>query len=128
MSKHNKNILIVEQFINGLKNRDIDQLPLHQDVILHSPLRPGHIIKGRSEMRKFLADAFPKIPITGAVIEKHITQDHCVCTHWELHVNEIKVPIFDYFEIEDDLLTVIRPYFDPAPLNKLLAPNDTFTR
>ncbi len=91
MLQTNENIQLVEQFIEGIKEKNIDKLPLHVDVLLYSPLKPGHIIKGRASMREFLSTkAFPSLPITGANIEKHISKENCVCTLWELYRNKLK--------------------------------------
>ena len=119
----NKNINSVEKFIYGLANKDTSDMPLSEDVILISPLTPNKIYKGKKEMLEFLTKrAFPKLPITGSEIEKHMpVGTNIVITLWTLLLeNNIKVPIFDYLEVENGLITKVRPYFDPRPILSFL--------
>lgn len=116
------NIEIVERFIDGLAKKNTTQMPLAENVHLISPLTPEKPYNSKKEMVQFLEEkAFPKLPIIGATIEKHIVDGDVVCTLWRLHLEGgTEIPIFDYFLVKDDHIEVVRPYFDPRPLLKFL--------
>jgi limonene-1,2-epoxide hydrolase len=116
-----ENITIVETFIQGLALKSTDMMPLADNVLLISPLTPDKIIQGKQQVIDFLNGIFPKFEVVGTKIEKHFTVNNTVCTLWEMtFYPNATLKIFDYLEVKDKKLTVIRPYFDPRPLLDIL--------
>ena len=123
MVPHDKQsqIAAVEAFIMGLTRNDVRAMPFADDILLTSPLDPGHPARGRDAVIAFLQkEVFPKVPVASAKIERHIVEGDAVATLWEatfhLDKGEIVVPIFDFFRVTGGLIHEIRPYFDPKPL------------
>lgn len=113
--------MAVEAFIKGLELKSTDMMPLDDHVILISPLTPDRVIQGKKQMVEFLNSIFPKFEVVRTTIEKHLTMGDTVCTLWEMtFFPNATLKIFDYLEVKNEKLTVIRPYFDPRPLLNIL--------
>ncbi len=112
----------VQAFLDGLTANSVEKMPLAADVVLKSPLDPDHPLVGKAAAAEFLKQrVFPRIPVRKAEVERHLTEGDCVATLWKATFappgrEEIVVPIFDFFRVQDGAIKEIRPYFDPKPL------------
>lgn len=125
-----KPIALAEQFIDGLWKKDVSLLPLHVDASLYTALDPARVIVGKKAICDFLEnETFPLTPPNDPhdppKIERHVVDGNVVCSMFSLKTKDTIFHILDYFEIQDDLIYVIRPYYqnlhhiklqnDPSP-------------
>jgi ketosteroid isomerase-like protein len=117
----------IDNFLAGLTSNDVEKMPLASDIVLTSPIDPGHPLVGKPAVVDFLKRrVFPRIPVRKAQVERHVVDGDCVATLWKATFapagrREVDVPIFDFFRIVDGELKELRPYFDPKPLKEALA-------
>jgi ketosteroid isomerase-like protein len=117
----------IEDFLAGLTSNDLEKMPFANDIVLISPIDPGHPMVGRQAAFDFLKTrVFPRIPVRKAEIERHLVDSDCVATLWKATFapaggREVVVPIFDFFRIVDGKIKELRPYFDPTPLKEAVA-------
>jgi hypothetical protein len=104
-------ISIIERYIDAVKRKDADALPLHPDVTFESPL--GRY-EGIASFRKGLAD-FLKILKSIEVVRLTADDDTCAAV---LRIDTIFgiIPSLEYFSLANGKITSIRIYYDPRAL------------
>ena len=111
----NRNVEAAESYINGLKRKDLSNVPLAPGVIFEGPLSPDKL-HGVKSVIEFLSGVFPIIK--DVRIKQHIADGEHVCVLWELETSTPAaiIPICEYFRVSDGLITEVRPYYDPRPI------------
>lgn len=125
-NKRDMSIQAVEAFLSGLVESDVERMPFAPDVVLASPLDPGHPAVGKEAVVQFLETrVFPRIPVHDAQVERHIVEGEYVVTLWKAMFKspengDVFVRICDFFRVVDGLIKEVRPYFDPQALKQIL--------
>jgi hypothetical protein len=104
---------VVESYVNGLGNRDLNNVPFAPDVTYESPISP---LRRGQEVINFLTSLFPAIK--GVQIKEHLVEGDYCATIFDLETLYGTIHIFDRFKVEGGQLKSINPYYDPAPLNE----------
>ena len=112
----NPNVEVVENYLNGLKNKDLSSVPFARDVTFESPLSPK--LEGKTQVVEFLTGLFPVI--NDIRILRHITEGEYVATLFDLDTTFGVIPVFDCFQVSNGLLKQIRPYYDPRPITEAM--------
>ena len=110
----NPNVEVVESYLNGLKEKDLSNVPFDSDVVFESPLSPK--LEGKEQVVEFLTGLFPVI--NDIRIQRHIAEGDYVATVFDLDTTFGIVPVFDCFRVSNGLLKQIRPYYDPRPITE----------
>lgn len=108
------NVEVVESYLDGLRNKDLSDVPFDSDGIFESPLSPR--LEGRVQVVELLTGLFPVI--SDIRIERHIAEGDYVATVFDLDTTFGVIPVFDCFRVSDGLLKQIRPYYDPRPITE----------
>jgi len=111
----NANIAAAENYVLGLKNKDLSRLELVEDVVFRGPLNDGEI-RGAAALREFLNGILPIVK--DARIHLSFSEGEHVCVLWELETTQpaAVIPICEYFRVVDGKLKEVRPYYDPRPI------------
>ena len=113
-------IRIVEAYIDGIRNNNIDAVPIHSDVVFESPVRS---IRGIANFRKGIEEF---VPILKSIDVVHLTADDDTCAA-VLNVDTAfgLIPFVEFLQIMDGQIVSVRAYFDPRPIlegmNRMLA-------
>ena len=104
-------IRVVEAYIDGVRNNNIDAVPLHSDVVFEGPIRN---IRGIANFRKGMEEFFP---ILKGIEVVHLTADDDTCAA-VLKVDTIfgLIPFVEFLQIVDEQIVSIRAYYDPRPI------------
>src|SRR5580700_12002138 len=104
-------IRIVEAYIDAVRNKNIDSVPLHSDVVFEGPIRS---IRGVAAFRKGMEEFFP---IVKSIEVVRLTADDDTCAA-VLKVDTIfgLIPFLEYFHVADGKIVSIRVYYDPRPI------------
>ena len=104
-------IRIVEAYIDGVRNNNLDAVPIHSDVVFESPMRS---IRGIANFRKGVEDFFP---ILKGVEVVHLTADDDTCAA-VLNVDTAfgLIPFVQFLQIVDGQIVSVRAYYDPRPI------------
>jgi hypothetical protein len=104
-------IRVVEGYIDGIRNNNIDAVPIHSDVVFESPIR---IIRGIANFRKGIEEF---VPILKGIEVVHLTADDDTCAA-VLKVDTIfgLIPFCEFLQIADGQIVSIRAYYDPRPI------------
>ncbi len=112
----NSNVIAVESYINGLRNKDLSNVPFAPDVTFESPLTLK--LFGRERVVEFLSDLFPVI--RDIRIKQHICEGDYVATVFDFDTSFGVIPVFDCFRVSDGRLKEIRPYYDPRLITEAM--------
>ena len=110
----NPNVEAVESYLNGLKNKDLNNVQFAPDVTFESPLSPK--LEGKEQVIEFLTGLFPVI--NDIRIQRHIAEGEYVATVFDLDTVFGVIPVFDCFRVTNGLLKEVRPYYDPRPITE----------
>ncbi len=108
----NPNVEAVESYLNGLKKKDLSNVPFAPDVTFESPLSPK--LEGKEPVIEFLTGLFPVI--NDIRVQRHIAEGEYVATAFDLDTTFGVISVFDCFLVSNGLLKYIRPYYDPRPI------------
>jgi hypothetical protein len=102
---------IVEAYIDGIRNNNIDAVPVHPDVVFESPVRS---IRGIANFRKGIEDF---VPILKSIEVVHLTADDDTCAA-VLKVDTAfgLIPFVEFLQIADGQIVSVRAYYDPRPI------------
>jgi glyoxylase I family protein len=111
-SAANPAVEAVEAYFDGLRRKDLSQVPFAPSVSFESPLSP-HIL-GVKAVTEFLSGVFPALK--DVRVKQHIVEDGYVATRFDLETTFGVIPAFDWFRVSNGLIQELRPYFDPRPM------------
>jgi len=107
------NIEVVEAYLEGLRKKDLSNVPMGERIRYKSPFTDEEI-EGRHNVIRFLQSYLPAIQ-QGKVI-RHIAQDEYVATLVEWQLTFGVLTVFTFLRIEQGIITELRSFFDPREL------------
>jgi glyoxylase I family protein len=107
----------VEAYLDGLRRKDLSQVPFAPSVSFESPLSPR--IMGVKAVTEFLKGMFPVVK--NVQVRQHIADREFVATRFDLDTTFGVIPVFDCFRVANGLIQEIRPFYDPRPLTNAAA-------
>lgn len=114
--KREQALKIIEAYFDGVYQGDIENIPLHPEVTFQGTLVPNEI-QGEQEVRSFLSDVAAAFDETDVKFIRDIIDGSFVCSEVRLTLSNGRIiDLCDVFEIENDMIKSIRPYFDPRPM------------
>lgn len=104
-------IRVVEAYIEAIRNKDADAVPIHSDVVFESPIRK---IRGIANFRKGMEEFFP---VLRGIEVVHLTADDDTCAA-VLKVDTIfgLIPFCEFLQIANGRIVSVRAYYDPRPI------------
>jgi glyoxylase I family protein len=108
----NPNLEAVDAYFDGLRNKNVDAVPLAPTVRFEGPLGPP--IEGAEAVRQFLRGVFPIIK--GVRVQQKLSDGEYVAARFELDTVYGVIPAFDWFHIVDGAIVALRPFYDPRPI------------
>lgn len=106
------NVQAVEAYLNGLKTKDLSNVPFSDDIYFEDPIAGKN--RGAGNFRAFLSGFLPAI--TDVRVIRHVTEGDYVATHFEVDGVFGVIPILEIFRIENGKITEAIGYFDPRPI------------
>ncbi len=107
----------VESYLDGLRKKDLSQVPFAPSVSFESPLSPRLV--GIKAVTEFLTGMFPAIRDVSA--RQHIVENDYVATRFDLVTTFGVIPVFDCFRVVNGLIQEVRPFYDPRPITEARA-------
>jgi glyoxylase I family protein len=108
----NATLNAVGAYFEGLRRRNIDDVPFSPDVRFESPLSPPLV--GAQSVRAFLEGTLPAI--TGVRVLQMMSDGEYAGVRFELDTMDGVIPAFDWFHVVDGAIVAARPYYDPRPM------------
>jgi hypothetical protein len=102
----------VTAYFEGLRLKEIDDVPFSPEVQFESPLCPP--MKGSQPVREFLRSVFPAI--SGVRVLQVLSDGEYAAARFELDTIYGVIPAFDWFHVIDGAIAAVRPYYDPRPM------------
>jgi limonene-1,2-epoxide hydrolase len=104
------NIAAATAFLAAMKNKDLSQAPLAENVSYESPLS-GEPIRGRDHVIRFLNVYLPVIKDVQTV--RHIADGDYVATVWQAETSFGPLSLIYLFRVETDKIAEIKGFYDP---------------
>jgi len=105
-------IKVVDDYLDGLRRKDLSRVAFALDVTFESPLSPK--LTGERAVVDFLSGLFPAIK--DIRVKQHIVEGEYVATVFDFDTTFGVIPVFDCFRVSDGKLIQIRPFYDPRPI------------
>lgn len=112
MGSKEDNIGVVETFLNCLKNKDLSNAPVSDDLYFVEPLMGEG--QGAEALKAFISGFFPAL--SDVRILQHICEGEYVATRWEVDGVFGKIPVFEMFRVREGKIIEFRAYYDPRPI------------
>jgi limonene-1,2-epoxide hydrolase len=107
-----ENVRVVEAFLNALKNKDLSDAPIADDLVFADPMMGEG--QGADALKAFVSGFFPAL--NDVRIIRHIAEGKYVATYWEVDGIFNKIPIFELFRVRDGKIVEFRAFYDPRPI------------
>lgn len=108
----NRNVEIVEKYLNALKNKDLSLADLADELEFEDPVAGKG--RGAENLKAFLTGFLPAV--TEIRILRHVCEDNYVVTHFEADGVFGRIPVLEMFRIEDEKIVEIIGYYDPRAI------------
>jgi catechol 2,3-dioxygenase-like lactoylglutathione lyase family enzyme len=108
----NATLEAVNAYFDGLRRKNVDEVPFAADVQFESPLSPP--LADAQSVRAFLRGVFPAI--TGVRVLQMLSDGEYAAVRFELDTIYGVIPAFDWFHVVDGRIAAARPYYDPRPI------------
>jgi catechol 2,3-dioxygenase-like lactoylglutathione lyase family enzyme len=102
-------VAAVQAYFDGLRRKNVDQVPFAPGVVFQGPLGPE--LRGADAVRQFLRGVLPIIQDIRVL--QHLSQGGHVGTRFELETIYGVIPAFDWFHVVNDQIVEARPFYDP---------------
>jgi len=102
----------VQAYFDGLKSKNVDNVPLSPKVRFEGPLGPP--LEGDDAVRTFLTGVFPIID--DVRVQHTIADGEHIGVRFELETVYGTIPAFDWFHVVDGAIAEVRPFYDPRPI------------
>jgi glyoxylase I family protein len=102
-------VAAVQAYFDGLRQKNVDQVPFAPGVVFQGPLGPE--LRGADAVRQFLRGVLPIIQDVRVL--QHLSQGGHVGTRFELETIYGVIPAFDWFHVVNDQILEARPFYDP---------------
>ena len=107
-----ENIRAVEDYINGIGNKDLSFEMLDEDIYFEDPMTVKS--RGKENLRAFLTGFLPAI--SSVKIIEHICENDSVVTLWEVDGAFGVIPILEKFTLKNGKIIEAKAFFDPRPI------------
>ena len=115
-TEREKALQIIAAYFDGVYQGGVEDIPLHPDVVFYDPIGQNKI-QGEHEVRNFLSDVSAAFGQTDVKYVRDIIDGNFVSSEVRLTLdNGNQIDLCDVFEIRENKLISIRPYFDPRPM------------
>jgi catechol 2,3-dioxygenase-like lactoylglutathione lyase family enzyme len=104
-------------YFDGLRRKDVDEVPFSPDVQFESPLSPA--ITGAQSVRDFLKSILPAL--TDVRLHQVLSDGEYAAARFELDTVYGVIPAFDWFHVVDGAIVALRPFYDPRPITSSVA-------
>lgn len=105
-------IQVVEAYLEGLRRRDLRDVPFAEDVSFESPLAAR--VTGIEAVTETLASILPAVE--GVSQATHVAEGEYVASRFDLLTPFGAIPVLDRFRVVGGALSEIRPFYDPRPI------------
>ncbi len=109
---NNKNVGVVEAFLNALKKKNLADAPIADDLLFADPLMGEG--QGADALRAFVSGFFTAIKDVRII--RHVADGEYVATQWEIEGLFSTIPIFELFRVKDGKIVEFRAFYDPRPV------------
>jgi limonene-1,2-epoxide hydrolase len=107
-----ENVRIVETYLNSLRQQDLSDAPLADDVCFENPIAGKG--RGAENMKAWLTGFLPALH--GIRVIQHICEGEFVVTHWETDSAFGTIPVLEKFRIRDGRIIEAVSFLDPRPI------------
>ena len=107
-----QNIQVVEAFLNALKNKDLTDAPVAEDLYFEEPLSGSG--KGVEALHAFISGFLPAL--SDVRILHHVADGEFVVTTWEADGVFGKILILEKFRVVDGKISEFYAFYDPRPI------------
>ena len=104
------NVAAATAFLTAMKNKDLSQAPLAENVSYEGPLS-GEVIRGRGHVSRFLNVYLPVI--TDVRLVRQISEGDYVATVWQAETSFGQISLVYIFRIEAGKIVEIQAFYDP---------------
>ena len=104
------NVGAATAFLNAMKNKDLSQAPLAENVSYEGPLS-GEPIRGRDHVSRFLGVYLPVINDVRLV--RQIAEGDYVATVWQAETSFGPISLVYVFRMEAGKIVEIQAFYDP---------------
>jgi catechol 2,3-dioxygenase-like lactoylglutathione lyase family enzyme len=108
----NATLAAVTAYFDGLRRKNVDDVPFAPDVQFESPLSPP--LADAQSVRAFLRGVFPAI--SGIRVLQMLSDGEHAAVRFELDTIYGVIPAFDWFHVVDGRIVALRPHYDPRPI------------
>jgi glyoxylase I family protein len=108
----------VMTYFDGLRRKNVDEVPFAADVVVESPLSPA--ITGAEAVREFLRSVFPTI--TDVRLQHVLADGEYAAARFEIETIYAVIPAIEWFHVVDGTIVELRPYYDARPLSAAAEP------
>lgn len=107
-----ENVQVVEAFLNALKNKDLSDAPIAEDLVFADPLMGEG--QGSDALKAFMSGFFSAL--NDLRIIRHVAEGEYVATHWEVEGLFNRIEIFELFRVKGGKIVEFRSFYDPRPV------------
>jgi limonene-1,2-epoxide hydrolase len=104
------NVAVATAFLNAMKDKDLSQAPLAENVCYVGPLS-GEPIQGRHHVARFLGVYLPVINDVRLV--RQIAEGDYVATVWQAETSFGQISLVYVFRVEAGKIEEIQAFYDP---------------
>jgi len=104
------NVAAATAFLNAMKDRDLAQAPLAEDISYEGPLS-GEPIRGRDHVSRFLGVYLPVINDVRLV--RQIAEGDYVATVWQAETSFGQISLVYVFRVQAGEIIEIQAFYDP---------------
>lgn len=104
-----ENVAVVESYLNGLRSKDLSNVPFAVDVTFEGPRQPK--LTGRRDVIAFLTNILPAIK--DIRIRQHIVEGKYVATVFDMETIFGTDRVFDRLHVSDGQLKAIHSFYYP---------------
>ena len=117
----NPNIAVVEAYLKALKEGDLSQAPLAENIQREGPLVDSPV-RGRANVERLIKPLFPVIK--DLRVRRHVADGEWVATLYVITFVFVKLQIFELFWVKDGLIQEARAFFDPREMLEKMGTRD----
>ena len=109
-------VQIVDEYMHALRSGDYSAVGFSSDVRFLGPLMDSPI-EGKQNVIQFLTEVSKGV--SDVRVRDHVIEGSKACSLFDFETTSGEIlPILDYFELGEQGIAYIRPFFDPRPLIK----------
>jgi limonene-1,2-epoxide hydrolase len=110
--RNEENIRTVETFLNCLRNKELADAPIAEDILFEEPLMGRGT--GADSLLAFVGGFLSAL--SDIIIRRHVSEGDIVATEWEARGEFGIVPVLELFRIQNGVIIEFKAYYDPRPI------------